>query len=59
VGEKPAGNTGPEGGKKKATILVRRVSTVMASAAISSSRTAFNAFPRVERTKLLMIQTHR
>ena len=33
----------------------RRVLTVIASAAISLSRTAFKALPSVERTKLLMI----
>jgi len=39
--------------------LVLRVSTVMASAAISLSRTALRAFPIVERTKLLMLHTQR
>ena len=43
---------------KKASILVLRVFTVMASAAISLSRTALSALPIVERTKLLMIQMH-
>src|SRR5574342_347619 len=45
--------------KRNATILVRLVSTVMALAAISLSRTALRAFPIVERTKLLMVQTQR
>src|SRR5512143_3925152 len=45
--------------KRKAAILVRLVSTVMALAAISLSRTALRAFPIVERTKLLMLHMQR
>jgi hypothetical protein len=56
MGQQTAGHAGPEGAEQKAAILVLRVFTVMASAAISSSRTALSAFPRVEVTKLLMVQ---
>src|SRR4030065_2955786 len=55
----PPATPAQKAAKRNATILVRLVSTVMALAAISLSRTALRAFPIVERTKLLMLHTQR
>jgi len=45
VGKEPSCHTGPERGEEKGPILVSRVFTVMALAAVSSSLTAFKALP--------------
>src|SRR5512143_1432908 len=58
-GKSPHATPAQKAAKRNATILVRLVSTVMALAAISLSRTALSAFPIVERTKLLMVHAHR
>jgi hypothetical protein len=57
--KRPPATPAQKAANKNATILVLRVLTVMALAAISSSRTALRALPMVELTKLLMTQMHK
>jgi hypothetical protein len=59
VGQQPPATPAQKAPNMKAVILVLRVSTVIASAADSSSRTALRALPMVDVTKLLIVQIPR